>query len=284
MHHEQDMRQMGGLRHRIPFTYWMMIIGTLALTGFPFTAGYYSKDAIIEAAASSPNPTAYYGFLMTVIAALLTSFYSWRVIFMTFHGRPHDQHHYEAAHESPLVMLIPLLVLAIGAIAAGYAADGLFTGEGVEGFFRESLKFAAGNHVLEAMEQIPFTIKTLPTVMMVIGFLIAWYFYLVRPDVPAALARWLRPLYLFLLNKWYFDELYDAILVRPAIWIGRLLWKGGDGWLIDGFGPDGVSARVLDVTRNVVRLQTGYLYHYALVMLIGVAAFATWFMFKQGGF
>jgi len=284
MHHEQDMRNMGGLKDRIPFTYWMMVIGTLALTGFPLTAGYFSKDAIIEAAAASHNPLAHYGFIMTVVAALLTSFYSWRLIFMTFHGRPHDQHHYEAAHESPRVMLLPLLVLAAGAILAGYPAKNLFAGSGVEDFFRESLKFAAGNHVLEDMEKLPLYVSLAPTVMMVIGFLVAWQFYIRRPDMPVALARWLRPLYLFLLNKWYFDELYDAVIVRPILWLGRLLWKGGDGWLIDGFGPDGVSARVLDVTRNVVRLQTGYLYHYALAMLIGVAALVTWFMFRTGGF
>jgi NADH-quinone oxidoreductase subunit L len=284
MHHEQDMRMMGGLRHRIPFTYWTMVIGTLALTGFPLTAGYFSKDAIIEAASVGQNPMAYYAFVMTVIAALLTSFYSWRLIFKTFHGQPHDQHHYEAAHESPLVMLIPLAVLAVGAILAGYPFKDLFVGQGVEDFFRDSLKFAASNHVLENMEHVQLTVSFLPTLMMLIGFAIAWQFYIRRPDMPVALARWFRPLYLFLLNKWYFDELYDAIFVRPTLWLGRLLWKGGDGWLIDGFGPDGVSARVLDVTRSVVRLQTGYLYHYALAMLIGVAAGVTWFMFRTGSF
>jgi NADH-quinone oxidoreductase subunit L len=260
----------------------MMVIGTLALTGFPLTAGYFSKDAIIEAAAVGQNPMASYAFIMTVVAALLTSFYSWRLIFKTFHGRPHDQHHYEAAHESPLVMLIPLAVLAAGSILAGFPFKSLFAGQGVEEFFRESLKFASSNHVLEDMERVQLTVSLLPTLMMVIGFAIAWQFYIRRPDIPEALARWFRPLYLFLLNKWYFDELYDAVFVRPTIWLGRLLWKAGDGWLIDGFGPDGVSARVLDVTRNVVRLQTGYLYHYALAMLIGVAAAVTWFMFRTG--
>jgi NADH-quinone oxidoreductase subunit L len=284
MHHEQDIRMMGGLKDRIPFTYWMMVIGTLALTGFPFTAGYFSKDAIIEAAAVGHNSMAYYAFIMTVVAALLTSFYSWRLIFKTFHGRPHDQHHYEQAHESPLVMLIPLGALAAGSIFAGLPFKELFAGHKVEEFFRESLKFAPANHVLEEMHHLSFTISSLPSVMMVIGFLVAVQFYIRRPDIPEALARWFRPIYLFLLNKWYFDEIYDFLLVRPTIWLGRLLWKGGDGWLIDGFGPDGVSARVLDVTRNVVRLQTGYLYHYALAMLIGVAALVTWFMFRTGGF
>jgi NADH-quinone oxidoreductase subunit L len=152
----------------------------------------------------------------------------------------------------------------------------------VEGFFRDSLAFAKSNHVLEDMHHVPLQISVLPTVMMVIGFVIAWHFYIRRPDIPVELARQHDWLYRFLLNKWYFDELYDLIFVRPTIWLGRLLWKGGDGWLIDGFGPDGVSARVLDVTRNVVRLQTGYLYHYAFAMLIGAAAFITWFMFAMG--
>jgi NADH-quinone oxidoreductase subunit L len=213
------------------------------------------------------------------VAAGLTSFYSWRLIFKTFHGTPHDQHHYEQAHESPLVMLVPLGVLAAGSLLAGYPFQHLFIGSGAEAFFRQSLKLT---QVLEAMEQTPYLISILPTLMMVIGFAVAWHFYIRRPDIPVELARQQEPLYKFLLNKWYFDELYDAIFVRPAIRLGRLLWKGGDGWLIDGFGPDGVSARVLDVTRNVVRLQTGYLYHYAFAMLIGVAGLITWFMFFGG--
>jgi NADH-quinone oxidoreductase subunit L len=260
MHHEQDIRHMGGLWRKIPFTYGVMLIGTLALTGFPFTAGYFSKDAIIEAAAVGTNPMAIYGF-------------------NTFHGEPHDHHHYEAAHESPKVMLIPLAVLAFGSIAAGWPFLSIFKGEGVGEFFRESLKFEADNKILENMEHLPLLISLTPTIMMIGGFLVAYQFYIRRPDIPAALARDQRMLYEFLLNKWYFDEIYDFLFVRPAMRLGRLFWKGGDGFIIDGFGPDGVSARVLDVTRNVVRLQTGYLYHYAFAMLIGVAAFATWFMF-----
>jgi NADH-quinone oxidoreductase subunit L len=279
MHHEQDIRNMGGLWRKIPFTYAVMVIGTLALTGFPLTAGYFSKDAIIEAAAVGTNPMASYAFIMTVGAAALTSFYSWRLIFKTFHGTPHDQHHYEGAHESPKVMLIPLALLAFGSIAAGWPFISLFTGHGAGEFFREALKFGPNNHVLENMESLPLLTSLTPTVMMIIGFLVAYEFYIRRPDLPVALARDQAPLYRFLLNKWYFDEIYDFLLVRPVLWLGRLFWKGGDGFIIDGFGPDGVSAWVLDVTRNVVRLQTGYLYHYAFAMLIGVAAFITWFMF-----
>jgi NADH-quinone oxidoreductase subunit L len=282
MHHEQDIRAMGGLKDKLPITYATMVIGTLALTGFPLTAGYFSKDAIIEAAFVGKNAMAPYAFAMTVAAAGLTAFYSWRLILLVFHGRPHDPHHYEAAHESPAVILVPLGFLAAGSILAGFPFVDLFTGHSVGEFFRDSLKFAEGNHVLEDMHHVPYLIAFLPTLMMVIGFLVAWQFYVRKPELPVELARQHEPLYRFLLNKWYFDEIYDVLLVRPAIWLGRLLWKGGDGWLIDGFGPDGISARVLDVTRNVVRLQTGYLYHYAFAMLIGVAALITWFMFAGG--
>ncbi len=280
MHHEQDIRNMGGLKDKIPFTYIVMVIGTLALTGFPLTAGYFSKDAIIESAYASHNPLAMYGFVMTVIAAGLTSFYSWRLIFKTFHGEPHDQEHYEAAHESPLWMLIPIGILAAGSILAGFPFKELFAGHGVEEFFRESVKM--NPHIIEEMHHIPQSIAFLPTVMMAVGFVVSWLFYLRRPYIPVQLAREHQMLYQFLLNKWYFDELYDLIFVRPAKRIGRFLWKVGDGYIIDGFGPDGVSARVLDVTRNVVRLQTGYLYHYAFAMLIGVAGLITWFMFGAG--
>jgi NADH-quinone oxidoreductase subunit L len=279
MHHEQDIRHMGGLKDKIPFTYWTMVIGTLALTGFPFTAGYFSKDAIIEAAYVGKNSMALYAFIMTVVAAGLTAFYSWRLIFKTFHGEPHDRHHYEAAHESPMVMLAPLAFLAAGSIFAGYPFHQLFAGHGVAEFFRESLRFAPGNTVLDDLHHVPRLVALLPTLMMLAGFAVAYRFYIQRPDLPVELARQHEVLYRFLLNKWYFDEIYEVLLVRPTLWLGRLLWKGGDEKVIDGLGPDGVSARVLDVTRSVVRLQTGYLYHYAFAMLIGVAALITWFMF-----
>jgi NADH-quinone oxidoreductase subunit L len=177
-------------------------------------------------------------------------------------------------------MLVPLGILAFGSIAAGYPALALFTGHGASEFFRQALSLGPAEKLFESAENLPLMLSLLPTVMMIGGFLVAYQFYIRRPDLPEALARDQNLLYRFLLNKWYFDEIYDFLLVRPALWIGRLFWRGGDGFIIDGFGPDGVSARVLDVTRNVVRLQTGYLYHYAFAMLIGVAAAITWFMFS----
>jgi NADH-quinone oxidoreductase subunit L len=282
MHHEQDIRMMGGLWRKIPYTFTVMCIGTLALTGFPLFAGFFSKDAIIESAYAAHNPFATYAYLLTVGAAGLTSFYSWRLILKTFFGEPHDREHYEAAHESPMWMLIPIGVLAAGSILSGLPFKEIFVSpQGVEEFFRESVKM--NPHILEDMEQMPWLLGLLPTLMMAIGALITWVFYIQRPYLPEQLANEQPMLYQFLLNKWYFDELYDLIFVRPAKWLGYSLWKKGDGFIIDGFGPDGVSARVLDVTRNVVKIQTGYLYHYAFAMLMGVAGLITWFMFGFGG-
>jgi len=275
---EQDMRKMGGLRTVIPVTYWMMIAGTLSLIGFPLSAGYFSKDAIIEAAHAAGPGVAFYGYILLVAAAALTSFYSWRLIFMTFHGTPRaSKEVMEHAHESPQVMLVPLYVLAAGALFAGMVFAGPFIGEAAGEFWKSSLVLET--ELLEEMHHTEFWIALLPTVAMLLGFAVAWWFYIARPETPVRLAEEQRVLYRFLLNKWYFDELYDFLFVRPAMALGRFLWKRGDGWLIDGFGPDGVSARVIDVTRNVVRLQTGYLYHYAFAMLLGIALLVTWMMF-----
>jgi NADH-quinone oxidoreductase subunit L len=270
---EQDMRNMGGLRRYIPITYWMMIIGTLALTGFPLTAGYFSKDAIIEAAYGSASPVASYAWILTLSAAAMTAFYSWRLIFLTFHGPEREPRQVlEHVHESPNVMLVPLYVLAAGSLLAGLAFFTFFIGSGAEDFWKE----AVAPHVEHTA---PFLVAALPTVMMAIGAGLAVWFYLYATHIPRELAERNDWLYKFLLNKWYFDELYDFLFVRPALWLGRFLWKRGDGWLIDGFGPDAVSARVLDVTQRVVRLQSGYLYHYAFAMLIGVTILVTWLIF-----
>jgi NADH-quinone oxidoreductase subunit L len=316
MHHEQDIRNMGQLRRYIPFTTAMMAIGTLALTGFPFTAGYYSKDAIIEAAFASQRPGANFAFLATVLAAFMTSFYSWRLFFLTFegmkrwgHGAHHATHHTHGdhegvehddrsrdvepashadhehghhgahtPHESPLVMLIPLAVLALGAVVAGFAFKEAFIGHDYAQFWKGALYTGPENKILEDIHHLPPLIPWLPTIMMVLGFVLAYLFYIRDTHRPAALAAQHPFLYRFLLNKWYFDEIYDAIFVRPAMWIGRFFWRTGDQRIIDGLGPDGISARVLDVTRGVVRVQTGYVYHYAFAMLIGVAALVSWYL------
>lgn len=282
---EQDMRRMGGLRTLIPKTYWMMVIGTLALTGVGIpvtvigTAGFFSKDAIIESAFAAHNPVAGLAFVLLVVAACVTSFYSWRLIFMTFHGQPRASHEVmHHVHESPPVMLVPLYILAAGALFAGVIFHGAFIGEGYAEFWKASLFTLPENHILHDMHEVPLWVKLAPFVAMLIGFAIAWQFYIRAPEMPKNLAAQHRGLYAFLLNKWYFDELYDLLFVRPAKRLGHFLWKTGDGTVIDGLGPDGVSARVVDVTNRVVKLQTGYLYHYAFAMLIGVAALVTWMM------
>ena len=258
MHHEQDIRKMGGLKDKIPFTYWMMVIGTLALVGFPFTAGYFSKDAIIEAAFVGKNPMAFYAFLCVTVGALLTSFYSWRLILKTFHGRPHDQHHYDAAHESPLTMLLPLAVLAAGSILAGLPFKEIFAGHGVEDFFRELVEVRVRQTPC-SKKCITFrcAIAMLPTLMLAIGFAVAWLFYIRRPSLPVELARQHARALSVPAQQVVLRRTLRRHLRAPVKWLGRFLWKHGDGWLIDGFGPDGVSARVLDVTREDVRRPVG---------------------------
>ncbi len=286
MHHEQDMRNMGGLRTKIPLTFAAMTIGTLALTGVGIPhlagfAGFHSKDAIIEAAYAAHTPSNY-AFWTLVIAAFMTSFYSWRLIFMTFFGKTRADHEtFDHAHESPPTMLVPLAVLALGSIAAGVLFTRYFIGDGEAAFWGASLFRGEQNHVLHDMHQIPAWVGFAPTVAMLSGLAIAYLYYIAVPGLPAATARAFRPLYLFLLNKWYIDELYDFLFVRPAFALGRLFWKGGDGAIIDGT-IDGTAAGVGRVTGRVIRLQTGYMYHYAFAMLIGVAALLTWLMYGAG--
>jgi len=315
MHHEQDMRKMGGLKSYIPTTWAMMLIGTLALTGvgiphFIGFAGFHSKDAIIEAAYAG-HTTYNYSFWLLVIAAFMTSFYSWRLMFMTFHqparwgdhehdhhhaethsahanaddhGHGHDDHHAHEPHESPYVMLIPLFVLGIGAMIAGFSFKEYFIGHDFVAFWGNALKndgHQAG-HIMHALHEVPAWVGWAPFLAMAAGFVLAYVYYMVAPGLPAATARAFRPIYLFFLNKWYFDELYDRIFVRSAMALGRLLWKGGDGAIIDGT-IDGTATTVTRVTDRVIKLQTGYVYHYAFAMLIGLAAIITWFMLGFGG-
>ncbi|MFC3179967.1 NADH-quinone oxidoreductase subunit L [Cypionkella sinensis] len=372
MHHEQDMRNYGGLRKKIPLTFWAMMIGTLAITGvgIPLThygfAGYLSKDAVIESAWVGSN----YAFTLLVIAAFMTSFYSWRLMFMTFYGKPRgDAHTYDHAHESPAVMLIPLGVLALGAVFAGMVWYNSFFGDEAkmrawfnmepaheqaaeeghatedapatetaateaaptaEGAMTEAAPAAtaeaapatetapaatteaapatetavaataeaahaepgvapkgaiylgADNHVLHHAHEAPKWVKVSPFIAMVLGFLLAFQFYIRRPDLPGKLAAQQRPLYLFLLNKWYFDELYDVIFVKPALWLGNFLWKKGDGAVIDG-ALNGVAMGIIPFfTKLAGRWQSGYVFTYAFAMVLGIAALLTWMTLTVG--
>ncbi|NQV20620.1 MAG: NADH-quinone oxidoreductase subunit L, partial [Rhodospirillales bacterium] len=284
MSDEQDMRKMGGIFKLIPLTWGLMWIGSLALAGVPFFAGYYSKDMILESAFAANTGVGQYAFVLGIAAAIMTAFYSWRLLFMTFHGASRaSEEVLRHVHESPKVMTVPLIILAAGAVGAGFLFNGMFVGEGRAEFWGDAL-FVLGDHdVIEAAHHVPWLVKVLPVLMGAGGIWLAWLFYIRRPDLPGRVARTHHEAYQFLLNKWYFDELYDLIFVRPAKRLGSLLWKKGDGRIIDGFGPDGISAVVLDLTRRVVRLQSGFIYHYAFAMLIGVAALASWFIAGSGG-
>jgi NADH-quinone oxidoreductase subunit L len=290
LHHQQDMRKMGGLRKKLPVTFAMMLIGNLALTGFgiPFTpigtAGFFSKDAIINATFLAQVPAAHYAFVLLTVAALMTAFYSWRQFFMVFYGEYRggkDAHGHGVAladvHETPRTMLIPLGVLAFGAVFAGLAFAHVFIGEGAGAFWRGAVMTVAGEYAAA------WWVELMPFLMMLCGFAIAYYFYIAKPALPAKLAgqRWW--VHTFLYNKWYFDELYDFLFVRPALKLGRLLWKGLDGAIIDRLGPDGVAARVQDGARGAVRLQSGYVNQYAFAMLAGVVILTTWLWVTGGG-
>ncbi len=321
MHHEQDMRYYGALRKEIPWTFWTMVAGTLAITGVGIPgvtgfAGFYSKDAILESAfAAGGHGTG--AFVVGAFAALLTSFYSWRLIFLTFFGKPrwaasehiqhalHDAHdhndpsaedaghepHGHVAdahtlptgtggyhpHESPLTILVPLILLSIGAIFGGWAFHSYFVGpEAGETFWKGSVAFS--RHLVEASEEVPMWVKWTPFTVMIIGLFLAFMAYIRHTDWPARFTATFYLLYDFLLNKWYFDELYDLIFVRPAFFIGRIFWRGGDVGTIDRFGPNGLAALVMQSGGIARRIQSGYLYSYALVMLIGLAAAASWVM------
>ena len=316
MHHEQDMRYYGALRKEIPWTFWAMMAGTLAITGvgivdvFGF-AGFYSKDSILEAAYGSGTEMGSFAFWCGISAALMTSFYSWRLVFLTFYGQPrwaasehiqhalhdahgHDDHAHDAhdahghdahghaghgtggyhPHESPLVMLVPLIVLSIGAVLAGYVFSHAFVSEGTGEFWKGSLVFA--EHLIHAMHGVPEWVKWAPFTVMVTGFATAWYAYLKNPGFPAAFVEQISVIHRFVYNKWYFDELYNFLFVRPAFWLGKVFWKQGDVGIIDRFGPNGAAWLVAQGSRVAQRVQSGYLYSYALVMLIGLVMAVSW--------
>jgi NADH-quinone oxidoreductase subunit L len=284
MSDEQDMRRMGGIWKMVPVTYGLMWIGSLALAGIPPFAGFYSKDIVLEAAYAAGTPAGLFAFAAGIAAAFLTAFYSWRLLFMTFHGAPRaDEKVMAHVHESPLVMIVPLLGLAAGAAFAGLIAYDAFVGEKMASFWGETLKVLPAHDALAKAHEVPAWVKLSPLVVAGAGIALAGVFYVLAPSLPAVLAERYQRLYRFLLNKWYFDELYDRLFVRPALVLGRNLWKTGDGTLIDGLGPDGVSQAVLNVARRVAALQTGYLYHYAFAMLIGVVVLITWYVLRQVG-
>jgi NADH-quinone oxidoreductase subunit L len=285
MHHEQDMRRMGGLAKHIPATWAMMGIGTLAITGLGVPvlgvgfSGFYSKDMIIESAYAAQTGVGNYAFAIGVLAAAMTSFYSWRLMFMTFHGNYRGEaHHQSHIHESPWVMRIPLVVLSLGSVLAGAFFYPMFVGENALIFWGGALEM----HEAEPHE-FPLWVLFAPLIATLFGLYVAYYYFIKHPELPAKMAARQGMLYLFLYNKWYFDELYDVLFVHPAKALGRLLWKKGDGAMIDGLGPDGISARILDAARGAVRLQSGYVYHYAFAMLIGATALVTWFLFYPPG-
>jgi NADH-quinone oxidoreductase subunit L len=284
MHEEQDMRRMGGLWRKIPWTYAGMLVGTLALTGFPFTAGYYSKDLIVEAAYVGNNPFALYAFVMLVLAATLTAFYSWRLVFMVFHGETRaSAETFRHAHESPWTMVVPLAALTVGSLGAGalfyYAFKGASTGD----FWGGALFEGPANTVLHDLHDVAQWVVLSPSIAMVVGFLIALVTYVLRPDLPQRFIHAMPAVHRFFLNKWYIDELYDVIFVRPARALGRLFWAN-DRRVIDGIGPDGIAARVRDLASLAHRFQSGYLYHYAFVMLTGIAVFVTLMIALERGF
>jgi NADH-quinone oxidoreductase subunit L len=279
---EQDMRRMGGLWNKIPYTYAVMWIGSLSLAGIPFFAGFYSKDSILNAAWASGTAVGRYSYCLGIFTAFLTAFYSWRLLIMTFHGKPRaDEETMHHVHESPWVMLGPLFVLALGAIFAGYLAEEWFVGADRAEFWKHAILVLPQHDSLHKAEGLTGVIEFLPLIAGVLGIATAYLCYSVEPDIPARLAVQYRALYQFLLNKWYFDELYDRVFVRTAFTLGDGLWKTGDGKIIDGLGPDGIAAATAELAREASRLQTGYVYHYAFAMLIGVVALVTWYLLPR---
>jgi len=275
---EQDMRKMGGIWNKIPLTYVMMWVGSLALAGvFPF-AGYYSKDAIIEDAWAAHTAIGQYGFWCTLFAAALTGFYSWRLLLMTFHGRPHaDAHTMEHVHESPPVMTVPLILLAIGALSTGFIFHNELIGASWHDFWSNAIQISPNDHVLEEAEHDPGWVALSPSVFGLFGIAVAYIMYVAVPTLPARLAASFNGVYLFLLNKWYFDELYDAVFVRPTFALARTLWQVGDVTLIDGV-PNGLAELTSDGSAQAVKLQSGSIAVYAFAMLIGLVVLVSVFL------
>jgi NADH-quinone oxidoreductase subunit L len=285
MSDEQDMRKMGGIRKMIPITYVYMWIGSLALAGIGIPglggfAGFHSKDIILESAWGAHSLVGNYAFWMGIAAALMTAFYSWRLLFLTFHGAARcDEKTLAHVHESPASMWLPLTVLAAGAVVAGYIGHEAFVGGGMKEFWGDSLFTLDTHKALENAHHAPLWVKVLPLAVGGIGIFIAYLFYIQNTSLPGKCAARFKTLYDISYNKWYFDELYDRVFVKPAFVLGRHLWKSGDGALIDGVGPDGIAALTVKFSRMASVLQSGYVYHYAFAMLIGLVALVSWFIY-----
>ena len=275
---EQNINNMGGVWKKLPYTYSLMIIGTLALTGFPFLSGFYSKDAIIEFAYLRGNTTGYYAAGIGIFTAFLTSIYSWRLIFKTFHGEYNNKEiKIDETHESPIVMLIPLVLLSIGAIFSGFLFKELFIGyEGLNNFWRDSIFFLKPL----STDHPPLWFLLLTPTLVILSIPLAYYLFLKNRNLPERLASINKPLYQFLLNKWYFDELYDVLFVKPSKKLGLFLWKFFDLKIIDGFGPDGISSMIKKFSVKANKFQSGYIYQYAFVMLLGFSALLTFLIVK----
>ncbi len=279
MSDEQDIRRMGGIWKKIPVTYAVMWIGSLALAGMPFFAGYYSKDFVLEAAFAAHSGPGMYAFIAGCIAAFLTAFYSWRLLILVFHGAPRADHHtMEHVHESPWVMLVPLILLAGGAIFVGAVFAPSFIGHGWQEFWRESIANGPDNHIMHAVHEVPGWVPVLPTILGVAGIALAFVMYVLAPGLPAKAAAAAPALYRFVLNKWYFDELYERIFVRPIRRLAQFLWRTGDTKYIDGM-PNGVADLAVGVARGAVRLQTGRVANYAFAMIIGLVLFVSVYLF-----
>ena len=275
---EQDLRNMGGIWRKIPITYSLMWIGSLALAGFPFFAGYYSKDMILEAAWASQSFTGQMAFWLGCAAALLTAFYSWRLLIMAFHGKPRcSAEVFEHVHESPPIMILPLIPLAFGAIFAGWFGYQSFVGYDMSYFWGDSLFILPEHHAMEEAHHVAEWVKRLPVILAASGVGLAIIAYVIIPSLPARVVSMARPMHTLFFNKWFFDELYDLLFVRASVRFGTFLWVKGDKQTIDAFGPDGLSGLVLNGSNKLSKLQSGYVYHYAFAMMIGVVMLLSWY-------
>ena len=283
MSDEQDMRKMGGIWKKIPITYALMWIGSLALAGIPFFAGYYSKDLILEAAWAASSNSGYFAFWLGCLAAFLTAFYSWRLLLLTFHGNFNSSKEVlDHVHESPIVMLIPLFVLALGAIFSGWYFYNDFVGYNWKEFWGNSIFISEKHKAFKLAHYVPLWVKYLPIFLAILGILCAYLFYVLNPNLPKILSKKFSPIYNLFFNKWYFDELYDYLFVKSFIKFGNFFWKKGDEGTIDRFGPNGISNLVKNISSKSIIIQSGYIYHYAFAMLIGLVVLITWLLLDYG--